>query len=192
MVPNMWFHPRVPTVSPGGFCRRKYVLVEMGLGQWLLVGAEVIHYFLYYTVKGGTQRPEKARTTWVKSGFGMPKWVWKWMKRHSIWVEKVLPSNWVVFPWSFIYQSNSSAHRGEPARQASLKSRKRLTWATQSRAMRFRLKYVLGMIDECMIVLLYILYSYTVHTIVYIYSYYIYIYSYYYIYKIILVHLQSW
>ena len=29
--------------------------------------------------------------------------------------------------------------------------------------------YVLGMIDECMIVLLYILYSYTVHTIVYIY-----------------------
>lgn len=38
---------------------RKYVLVEMGLGQWLLVGAEVIHYFLYYTVKGVVEVTEK-------------------------------------------------------------------------------------------------------------------------------------
>eukprot|EP00435_Cladocopium_sp_Y103_P040987 s1478_g11.t1 len=38
---------------------RKYVLVEMGLGQWLLVGAEVIHYFLYYTVKGVIEVTEK-------------------------------------------------------------------------------------------------------------------------------------
>lgn len=32
---------------------REYVLVTMGLGQWLLVTAEVIHYFIYYMVKGG-------------------------------------------------------------------------------------------------------------------------------------------
>ena len=53
MVPNLWFHPLPwPRLKIRG--RRQYVLVEMGLGQWLLVGAEVIHYFLYYTVKGGT------------------------------------------------------------------------------------------------------------------------------------------
>ena len=69
------FHPRT-TVSPGCFrngfhgffFRRKYVLVEMGLGQWLLVGAEVIHYFLYYTLKG--EPPNGPKNLGV-SGFGM-------------------------------------------------------------------------------------------------------------------------
>ena len=40
----------------------------MGLGQWLLVGAEVIHYFLYYTLKG--EPPNGPKNLGV-SGFGM-------------------------------------------------------------------------------------------------------------------------
>ena len=38
---------------------RKYVIVQMGTGQWLLVAAEVIHYFTYYTVKGVIEITEK-------------------------------------------------------------------------------------------------------------------------------------
>jgi len=38
---------------------RKYVVVTMGTGQWLLVGSEVVHYFTYYFVKGFTEAKEK-------------------------------------------------------------------------------------------------------------------------------------
>ncbi|CAE7569083.1 unnamed protein product [Symbiodinium natans] len=38
---------------------RKYVEVDMGVGQWLLVSSEVIHYFTYYTVKGFTEVKDK-------------------------------------------------------------------------------------------------------------------------------------
>mmetsp|Transcript_119236 Transcript_119236/g.282998 ORF Transcript_119236/g.282998 Transcript_119236/m.282998 type:complete len:460 (+) Transcript_119236:55-1434(+) len=38
---------------------RENVVVNMGLGQWLLVTAEVLHYFTYYTVKGVIEVTEK-------------------------------------------------------------------------------------------------------------------------------------
>ncbi|CAK9075150.1 Uncharacterized protein SCF082_LOCUS36466 [Durusdinium trenchii] len=38
---------------------REYVIVTMGIGQWLLVAAEVVHYFTYYTVKGVIEVTEK-------------------------------------------------------------------------------------------------------------------------------------
>ncbi|OLQ14118.1 hypothetical protein AK812_SmicGene1756 [Symbiodinium microadriaticum] len=38
---------------------RQYVQVDMGVGQWLLVSSEVVHYFTYYTVKGYTEDKDK-------------------------------------------------------------------------------------------------------------------------------------
>eukprot|EP00439_Symbiodinium_sp_Y106_P012923 s2280_g1.t2 len=38
---------------------RQYVQVDMGVGQWLLVSSEVVHYFTYYIVKGYTEDKDK-------------------------------------------------------------------------------------------------------------------------------------
>ena len=100
---SMVSSPTLATLSLRG--RRQYVLVEMGLGQWLLVGAEVIHYFLYYTVKGGTWRDHpkpgpKHIGASVWDTFGI-FWVWNWMNMGQF----IASDQWEIFrtlKWRYV------------------------------------------------------------------------------------------
>lgn len=169
MVPKMWFHPRSTAspqeVCPGGDGPRAVATGWRRSDSLLLV----LHGERRDMAGPNGPKKQKGCDQLFYVVLGCPNGCENGWKSIVFFLRKCYHQiGWFSPEFSSTKAILQLIEVNRRARQASLKSRKRLTWATPSRAMRFRLKYVLGMIDECMIVLsTVIIYSIFIHSTYY-------------------------